>query len=556
VSGGTLQLGNTSALGATSGTVAVNGGLLNLAGFSPTTGAVTLLSGSIANSGAAAALNGASYNVQSGLISASLGGGAAALTKTTSGLVTLSGADSYTGGTTVSGGTLQLGVANALLSTGTVNVNGTSAVLNLGGFSPTVGAFTLTNGTLQNGTLTGSSYALQNGLVSASLAGSGSLTKSTAGIVILTASNSYSGGTSINNNGVLYAGAAGALSTSSAFTINGGTLDASGYAQTIASLTVGNLGTLNLAATNSALQVSGSVQLGGSLNVIGDTGAEILMYFNSNPGSTQFSASTGIAPGFTLSYTSTDLAIVSAGPPSWINTSGGSWTTPGNWNSGIVPGTAAGQGAFVTASAGTAVTITLDTPQTLGVLTLGDSTNSSTAYTLAQGVSGSLTMANTGTSPASIIVTGGGQMIAANVVLAGSLTIAPTAGSTLTISGNMSESSSGSGSLLLNDAGTLILGGTNTFTGGTVVANGTLVLLNNDALFAGTSLTIGDASAFSGGPSGAGSDAAGSAAVVLGSGPNEAAALPSITPVPEPSTFVLLAAGAVLLAVYRKRRRR
>ncbi len=64
----------------------------------------------------------------------------------------------------------------------------------------------------------------------------------------------------------------------------------------------------------------------------------------------------------------------------------------------------------------------------------------------------------------------------------------------------MSESISGSGSLLLNDAGTLILSGSNSFTGGTVVTNGTLVLTNNEALAGGSSLTIGDASAFAGGP--------------------------------------------------------
>ncbi len=65
------------------------------------------------------------------------------------------GTNTYTGGTTVRGGTLQYGVANALLPTGgIVNVNGTAAVLDLGGFASTIGTLALTAGTVQNGTLT------------------------------------------------------------------------------------------------------------------------------------------------------------------------------------------------------------------------------------------------------------------------------------------------------------------------------------------------------------------------------------------------------------------
>jgi autotransporter-associated beta strand protein len=220
-----------------------------------------------------------------------------------------------------------------------------------------------------------------------------------------------------------------------------------------------------------------------------------------------------------------------------------------------VPGTAAGQQAFINAPTSSSVTITLDTPQTLGSLTLGNSQSTTTGYTLATGVAGSLTMATSDGSAALIIVTDGSHVITANVALAGSLTISPSAGSTLEIAGNMSESVSGSGSLLLNDAGTLILSGTNSFTGGTVVTNGTLILTNNEALAGGSSLTIGDASAFAGGPDGANPGAISSGLGAPLADHEYMVPAPSITPVPEPSTLVLVAAGAVLLAVYRKRRR-
>ena len=79
----------------------VNGGVLDINGKSPTVGGVILTSGSIVNSGTtAAALTGTSYTVQSGLISAVLAGGSSvSLTKTTGGVVTLSGNNTYLGNT-------------------------------------------------------------------------------------------------------------------------------------------------------------------------------------------------------------------------------------------------------------------------------------------------------------------------------------------------------------------------------------------------------------------------------------------------------------------------
>jgi autotransporter-associated beta strand protein len=373
-----------------------------------------------------------------------------------------------------------------------------------------------------------------------------------SGTLTLTNSNNYSGPTVVAG-GVLYAGAAGALSPNSAFKISGGTLDASSGSQAIASLIMSSSNAaLNLSPAN-LLTSGGTVVLNGTLNLSGDTGAAVLMLYPNGEESGQFTTTTGLLSGYRLYYGTNELSVVVAGPPSWTNTSGGSWNTGTNWNSYSAP-SGAGQGAYVTASTGVPVTITLDTPQTLGVLTLGDSTNNSTAYTLAPGVSGSgsLTMATSDGSAAQIVVTGGSQTISANVVLAGSLTIAPTAGSTLVISGSVNDSASIAGSLLLNDAGTLILSGSNGFTGGTVVTNGTLVLTNNEALAGGSSLTIGDASAFAGGPGGAGSDTG-----AISSGLNEPlTASPSITPVPEPGTLVLLSAAGVLAAGWSIRRRK
>ncbi|MEW5759012.1 MAG: autotransporter-associated beta strand repeat-containing protein, partial [Candidatus Omnitrophota bacterium] len=120
-----------------------------------------------------------------------------ALTKTGAGTLKLSGANLYTGTTTVSAGTLQYGANNAL-SSGAVAVSG--GTLDLVTYTDTVGAVTLSSGSITSttGILTGTSYAVQSGSISAILAGAVALTKTTAGTVTLSGVNTYTGATTIN----------------------------------------------------------------------------------------------------------------------------------------------------------------------------------------------------------------------------------------------------------------------------------------------------------------------------------------------------------------------
>ena len=109
------------------------------------------------------------YDVQSGTISAKLGGGAG-LTKTgsSSSKVTLSGANTYTGATTVSGGTLALGASNRLADASTVTVSG--GIFAIANYSDTVAAVHLLAGSITGtgGTLTSTSaYDVQSGTISA-----------------------------------------------------------------------------------------------------------------------------------------------------------------------------------------------------------------------------------------------------------------------------------------------------------------------------------------------------------------------------------------------------
>jgi fibronectin-binding autotransporter adhesin len=163
-----------------------------------------------------------------------------ALTKTGSGTFTLGGSatttvSTYDGGTNINQGTLALGIANALpaantltfgsgtLTSGAVNING--GTLDLAGFSSVAGAVTLASGSIVDsvggGVLSGSSYLVQSGAVSAALGGGGSaLTKTTSGTVTLSGANTYTGATVVSAGAIVVSGS---ISGTSGVTVGGGT---------------------------------------------------------------------------------------------------------------------------------------------------------------------------------------------------------------------------------------------------------------------------------------------------------------------------------------------
>ena len=109
VSDGWLVAAKSMAFG-DPGDILVNGSAarMDLGGYATLAGAVTLTDGQILSRPGPATLTGTSYVVSNGSISVNLGANAATLTKTTTGSVTLSGTNAYTGITTVQGGQLTL----------------------------------------------------------------------------------------------------------------------------------------------------------------------------------------------------------------------------------------------------------------------------------------------------------------------------------------------------------------------------------------------------------------------------------------------------------------
>jgi CSLREA domain-containing protein len=230
ISAGTLALGKNNAIANTSSmTISGSSTTLYIDGFNNTVGPVTLQSGTI--SGTTGVLSSSAYYVQSGTISVILGDGGA-LTKSTTGTVTLNKVNTYTGSTTINAGTLALRAnnANTIGNTSSITVNGSSAILDIDGNNNSMGPITLQNGgtiTGTTGVLSSSAYNVQSGTISAILGGGGALIKSTTGKVILTGSNTYTGTTTISA-GTLQAESAASLpgyNIAGKITVNsGGTL--------------------------------------------------------------------------------------------------------------------------------------------------------------------------------------------------------------------------------------------------------------------------------------------------------------------------------------------
>lgn len=163
-------------------------------------------------------------------IGADIGANVTSLTQNsaTSTLV-LSGNNAYTGGTTISAGTLRLGAANVIPDgvgkggvslAGTLDLNGFPEIINGLAGSGTVdntaastpAVLTVSSGSIFGGTLRNTGAAL-------------SLVKAGDSDFILTGSNTYSGGTTINA-GRLFISSAGALTPNGPVQVNnGGTLD-------------------------------------------------------------------------------------------------------------------------------------------------------------------------------------------------------------------------------------------------------------------------------------------------------------------------------------------
>jgi fibronectin-binding autotransporter adhesin len=256
----------------TSGTAGLTFGAVTLSAGGAefvSAGANTLLTlGAISGAGNDFTVDGQGSTSITGGISTTTGG----LTKNGTGTLTLAGSNSFTGTTTLAGGSLVLGDPRAL-ATSTVSVQGGSlgfgglTAVTLGGLSGG-GGITLTNA---SGEAVALSVGANGGTTTFSgiLAGSGGLTKQGAGALTLAGANTFAGGTTIEGGEVRVAAEAN-LGIGSV-TLAGGQLSA------VESFTLGSgrpvvisaASTLQVAA-GKTLSFDGDLSGAGQLDKVGD----------------------------------------------------------------------------------------------------------------------------------------------------------------------------------------------------------------------------------------------------------------------------------------------
>ena len=171
------------------------------------TGVALSVDGNISNGSNQLTISGSGLTALAGI----LGGGSGGLTKTGTGSLFLDGANTYTGSTTISSGTVVLNNANALGSTVGGTTVGSGATLDLNGRSVGTEPLTISgagvggNGALVNssttsptltGTITNQSFTVGgNGVInlSGSINGSGTITKIGTGSLILSGTTDNNG---------------------------------------------------------------------------------------------------------------------------------------------------------------------------------------------------------------------------------------------------------------------------------------------------------------------------------------------------------------------------
>jgi autotransporter-associated beta strand protein len=166
--------------------------------------------------------------------------------------------------------------------------------------------------------------------------------------------------------------------------------------------------------------------------------------------------------GVALSCALAQSAFAQSG--TWVNTAGGSWTNVNNWSGGVIAAGAGNTANFSTLVLPAGVTNTLDGAQTIGNLVFGDVGNAF-GWTLNAGAGGPLTLAVASGSP---VINVSNQTALIGVQLAGT------------------------NGLTKTGAGTLILGTSNSFSGGTFISAGTVQATNLFAMGTNT-VTLGDA---------------------------------------------------------------
>ncbi|MPZ32065.1 MAG: autotransporter domain-containing protein [Rhodospirillales bacterium] len=475
-SGGTMVTGglvNFSAINnfGTS-TITLNGGGLQWADGN--TADISSRLAAIGNNGAVFDTNGNTVTLASTL------SGPGGVVKQGDGLLTLSGANTYQGGTAINAG--------RVFVTSDANLGAASGGLAFGGGE----LWTLETVTMSRAITINAGGATFNPLVNTTLTldgiidGAGNLTKRGQGTVELTGNNTYMGGTTIRAGNLAVTSDANLGAAAGALTFaDGGALwvranIATGRTVTINSSSIGGFNV----DPGVTLTLNGVVGGSGELAKYG-TGTLVLT------GGNTYLGRTTITDG-TLSI-SGDGNLGDAGGALVFR--GGTLQTTGSFSTSRATTLNAGGGTFDTAS-GTALVHNgaIDgtgglTKSGAGTLTLTGANNYGGGTTVTGGLINFAAGNNLGTG--AITLNGGGLQWATGSTtdISSRLTALGPGGGTFDTNGNtvtLASAITGTGGLAKQGAGTLILSGTSSYTGGTTVSGG--VLQGNTASLQGNIL--------------------------------------------------------------------
>ena len=409
------------------------------------------------------------------------GGGAYAVTKTGAGTLALSGANTYTGATTVSNGTLLVNSPGSLAAGSAVTVQ-SGAVL--GGNGVINGSVTLNSGS----TLAAASGTTNVG----NLTINGALTMNAGSTNYLRISKT--GGTVTNDvikdlNGLTYLGTlvvsnitgdSTPLAAGDSFPIFSGIYGGAFSTVILPSLPAGDSWDL------SQLSVSGTITVANtapqpifSPTAGGYVGTQLVAISSTLPGATVYYTTDGSTPSAGSSVYSTPIAVPLSSTitikayvhatgyadspvvtavystlpwATWTNNvTGGSWAQAANWSNNVIGNGSGSLADFSTVTLTGNTTVTLDSLPAVGDLIFADQGNTY-AWNITNGTAGTLTLQSP-TGISTINVSNAATTI--GVVLAGTNSLAKTG------------------------TGMLTLVGANTFGGGLTVSNGTLHLGKN-----------------------------------------------------------------------------
>lgn len=412
--------------------------------------------------------------------------GSGGLTKIGSGTLALSAVNSFSGGVSATGGTVNITRGDSLGS-GMVTLNGSTLYNAGGGTAVLTNALTLGAG---GGTLHGTNGFILMG----DIGGSGDLTIQVVS-ARLSGTNSYSGDTIVNN---------ATLTITADGNLGGGAVSlVGGHLEVLSSTTIDNAmmvsGISSSILSDADVTVSGVISGDGGLLKSG-TGTVTLSAINTFSGSVTVSAggltlTSGSAIADTAQLYLSNGATVTLGANetvgalaaftgSTINLGGSTLTFGGNNVDTAIAATITGTGGLTKIGSGT-TTLSGTNTYTGATRVEGGGLELSGGASIADGAQVILSTGASLTLDTAETIGGLSAASGSSVVLGGTLTLGGD-----NASGAVGAAISGSGGLIKTGSGTLTLSGTNSFTGDIQVATGTLAVSGGAAIADGAAVSV------------------------------------------------------------------